>query len=480
MNTDRVCEGLCRFVSFCASQAWLRQKAALSGHVEKPSVEKRRRLRLVLPLFPAWDSIRRWPRSLVRLNLATTDDRNAWNLCVEIFWASILGVAAAFNAAFAVRLGAQTAHVGLLSSLPALLAVLISIPAGRFLERRARRQVWVLGSLFLHRLGFLLVILVPWLPGVVNKGAALVALLVAIGAPAHFFSVGFNAMLADVIPERRRAAVFATRNIINTGILSVGMLLAGQWLDRVTFPINYQVMYGVGFLASILSSFYLIRIQVPDASVMERKTGTARSLKIRWRALHEIARAEPGFVRIVVNTLFYSLGAWAATPLYILYFVRELGAGEAWIGLHGMVANVAAIAGYALWRRLIELWGESRSLRLTVMGAGLYPLLIGLVPHLTPILFVAGLNGLIVPGVNLSHFTTLLKVCPEDRRPSFIGFYTTVMNVGAFVAPLAGVALADCFGLAPTLVGCGLFWLLGALSFRVWSVRVPDTVMDEP
>ena len=41
---------------------------------------------------------------------------------------------------------------------------------------------------------------------------------------------------------------------------------------------------------------------------------------------------------------------------------------------------------------------------------------------------------------------------------------------------LLGVALADRFGLGATLIGCGLFWLLGATSFWLWPVRVPDTV----
>jgi MFS family permease len=188
-------------------------------------------------------------------------------------------------------------------------------------------------------------------------------------------------------------------------------------------------------------------------------------------------RDQGDFVRIIVDTLLYGLGAWTAAPLYILYFVRELDATDAWIGLHGTVANVSAIAGYALWRRLVERWGESKTLKRTVMGAGLYPLLVGLSPALTPILFAAGLNGLITPGVNLSHFNTLLKICPADRRPSFIGLYTTVMNAGAFLCPLIGVALADRFGLAPTMIGCGVFWLLGALSFRIWPIRVADTEM---
>jgi MFS family permease len=436
-----------------------------------PSTSRRcQNLRLV------WEAIRHWPTCLLRVSLATTDDRNAWNLCVEIFWASILGTAAAFNAAFAVRLGAENSHIGLLNSLPACVAILVSIPAGRFLEGCRRRQAWVLGSLFVHRLGYVLVALLPWFPlGDFNQGAALVVLLVAMSVSVNFFGVGFSSMLADVIPERRRAAVFAARNIINTGMLSAGMLLAGQWLNHIAFPLNYQAMYLIGFAASMISMVYLLKVQTPKTPVAAQRLHVARPLKVLWQTLRQAVHEQGDFVRIVTNTLLYGLGAWTAAPLYILYFVRQLDASDAWIGLHGTVANVSAIVGYAIWRRLVERWGESRTLKRTVMGAGLYPLLVGLSPALTPILFAAGLNGLIVPGVTLSHFNTLLKVCPQDRRPSFIGLYTTVMNAGAFVCPLIGVALANRFGLAPTLVGCGVFWLLGALSFRLWPIRVADT-----
>ena len=69
---------------------------------------------------------------LLRLNLDNQDDRNALFLVVEVFFAAVLGAAATFNAAFALRLGATNEDIGLLTSLPALLAVVISIPAGRF------------------------------------------------------------------------------------------------------------------------------------------------------------------------------------------------------------------------------------------------------------------------------------------------------------------------------------------------------------
>jgi Na+/melibiose symporter-like transporter len=336
----------------------------------------------------------------------------------------------------------------------------------------------VLGSLAMHRAGYALIALMPWLPTAgLNLGAVVVALLIAMSIPVHFFGVGFNSMLADVIPEQRRAAVFATRNIIGSGMASLGVFLAGQWLDHIAFPLNYQVMFMVGFLTSMLSLYYLLKIQVPDSPLAPPAVRLTRPLLDQWQTLRQAMHDNSEFVRITVDTLLYGLGAWTASPLYILYFVRALGASDAWIGLHGTIANVSAITGYALWRWLMGRWGESKTLKRTVLGAGLYPLFVGLSPVLTPILFAAGLNGLIAPGINLSHFNTFLKVCPEARRPSYIGLYTTIMNAGAFICPLLGVVLAEWFGLAPTLIGCGLFWLLGATAFRIWPVRVADTEM---
>jgi predicted MFS family arabinose efflux permease len=71
------------------------------------------------------------------------DKLNAWYLVVEIFWASMLAAAVTFNSAFALHLGATNPQVGWLTSLPALVAVIVSIPAGRFLQQRIRRKSWI-------------------------------------------------------------------------------------------------------------------------------------------------------------------------------------------------------------------------------------------------------------------------------------------------------------------------------------------------
>ena len=70
----------------------------------------------------------------------------------------------------------------------------------------------------------------------------------------------------------------------------------------------------------------------------------------------------------------------------------------------------------------------------------------------------------------------LLKVCPDDNRPLYIGIYSTIMNIGAFIMPLVGVYLSGFVGFAPILVAGGVMSVLGSSSF-IWNhLHTPDSM----
>jgi MFS family permease len=405
-------------------------------------------------------------------------ERNIWYLYIEIFWAATLSAAAAFNAAFAVRLGASNAMIGWLSSIPSLLAVVLLVPAARFLESKANRGPWIWGSLFVARLGYALVALLPWLFSD-RQAQALIWLLIAISVPSTFFSAGFTPLLADVIPERDRARVFANRNIILSATVAVLTFVAGKWLEattgsgRAAFPVSYQVMYAIGFIASMVSMAYLLKIEVPESSIVQRKLPKMRP-RLGFAQLKTMLTENRDFVVMILNTLVFDLGAWIVGPLYILFFVRELGATDGWIGLNSTLANAGVIAGYTLWRRWIRRLGYNRALRLSVPLAASYAFLVSLFPNLPVILVWGVLINLINPGVNLSHFNILLKLCPNDRRASYIAFYSALMNAGAFVGPMVGVALAEVWGIRSVLLVGGGIRLLGAMLFNVFRLDVQE------
>jgi Na+/melibiose symporter-like transporter len=409
-----------------------------------------------------------------RIDLNNPHDRNAWYLVMEIFWASMVVAAATFNAAFAIRLGSSNASVGLLTSLPALLAVIISIPAGRFLKSRRNNKPWLLGALGIHRAGYVLVALLPWLPIQGDLlGGMVVGLLILMTAPVHLFNVGFIPMLGQVIPEERRAAVFTARNVIFNATLALCTFGFGMWLANVAFPFNYQMLYLFGFVTSLLSMYFLIKVEVPDKTIVPvpaaMRTGK-KSLIGQAKLFSQALQKHPQFMRISVNTFLHGSGLWAATPLYVLYYVRVLDAKDDWLGLLGTVTSIATIGGWMLWRNLMGRWGETVTLKRTIVLLGLFPVAVGLTGSLWPILILAGINGLFVPGVNLSHINTLLKVMPAEDREEYTGIYMTCANLGLFIFPLLGVAAANSFGLGPTLVACGILSIAGSMSFWWWPV----------
>ncbi len=302
-------------------------------------------------LLPAIDGIGAVVRLILRGPRPRDQvERNIWYLYLEILWAGLLSAAATFNATFAVRLGASNAMIGWLSSIPALLAVILLIPAARFLETQTRRTPWVWGSLLIARLGYGLIIILPWLIPAAHRAPALVYLLIAISVPTTFFSAGFTPLLADVIPERDRARVLANRNIIVSAVVAVLTFLAGKWLEAgnqirwATFPLNYQLLYLLGFAGSMVSTVYLFKMQVPPSKVIERNKDAAPP-GMSPALIRTLFAENRDFAIMIVNTLVFSLGAWLVAPLYVLFFVNELGASDGWIGLNSTLAAPGAQMG---------------------------------------------------------------------------------------------------------------------------------------
>jgi Na+/melibiose symporter-like transporter len=360
------------------------------------------------------------------------------------------------------------------------LAVILLIPTARFLEARSNRTPWLWGSLLIARLGYAVVAVLPWLVPAMHQATSLVWLLIAISIPSTFFSAGFTPLLADIIPERTRARVFANRNIILGATVAPLTYLAGRWLEAgnaiswATFPLNYQILYFIGFAASMISTAFLFKIKVPPSRIVEHKP-REKGNRLSWRQLKAMFGEKRDFGIIIINTLVFGAGEWLVGPLYILFFVNELGASDGWIGLNSTLANIGAIIGYALWQRWIQKLGYQRTLLITVPMAASYALLVSLFPNLTAILVWGVWINLINPGVNLSHFNILLKLCPDERRASYIAVYSVVMNAGAFVGPMIGVALAQMWTIRTLLlVGSGIR-LCGAILFHIFRFNLQDT-----
>jgi MFS family permease len=410
--------------------------------------------------------------SAITVDSIKVQERNFRLLYLETFLGSSLGIAQAFAGAFAIRLGASNTAIGLLSSIPSLLVILVSIPIGRFMHKTQRKLFWALAGITIQRLGYILLAASPWV-NITSQSASIfyVGLTVLLFVPLQYFSIGSVGMLIDLIPINRRAGFFTIRNMITSLVSIAGVFLAGQWLSHHTFPGNYQLVFIFFGILSFSDLFVWLSIKFPPKDIEPlNTTSTKLSLYNHIKELVKVIKNQPTFARLILNCLLLNLGVWAVSPLYVLNSVRRLQASDAWVGLSGTVVNACGLVGLWIARRLVERWGDSLATRRTVLVFGITPILIGLTNSLNLILIYMGLMNLLNFSFCLAVNNLYLKVLPKDNREDGVAIYNTIINTGAFIFPLIGVACAGQFGIAPTIVGCGILTAIGSLSFWVWRI----------
>ena len=126
-------------------------------------------------------------------------------------------------------------------------------------------------------------------------------------------------------------------------------------------------------MGGALSIFLVTRLELPVRHVtaphpQERKAGLLRDV------IH-MMRQNPMFLRITTNTFLLSFGAWLVGPLYIILYVKQLGASDGWLGILNTLAYIGVIIGYWLWRRIIRRIGETRALLIALPLVTTFPVL---------------------------------------------------------------------------------------------------------
>ena len=400
----------------------------------------------------------------------TVEGQNAWRLYNEaIWWGVMTGVAGTFLGVYAVRLGASAQLMGLLTALPALVTSLWSIPAGRIVERQRRRVPIILTAAALQRGGYLLVALMP-LATFLRQADTLVLLAALVTLPTVLFNVAFTSLLAEVVPPDKRANVVSLRNMLLTLVSTATSLIGGRVLDLIQFPYNYQILFAIAAVASLLSLPHLRRLQVAEFSPSLPPPGRDRFLN-RLRATVQSLNQQGDFWRFAVGTFVFYWGLYLPIPLYNLYRVRELGASDGWIGLLSVAFNLSSLLPFVLWGRMANKRGNRWVMLVSTAGLSLYPTLNGLSPRVEPLLLASLWGGFFSPGFNIAAFNALLENTPADRRPSYVGIHTTLVNVAAFLAPLLGSALSENWGTRAILVASGGVRLLGVFALLLLVPR---------
>lgn len=381
-----------------------------------------------------------------------------------------LNLAVPFMGIFAVKMGASDLQVGLLSAGPALVSLVSMIPGGRFVDRQPRKRNVVSRFIFLHRLFYLGIALLPFFTA--DRRAWLLVFAVGImNIPGSIATIGWQAFISRVVPINRRADAFATRNRLMNLAGTAVVVVAGRLIDIMGSPVGYQVMFACAFLLSLGEIWVLRRIDESPAAPSPEPGAVlpASGRRLGFSGAVREMLSEKRFVRYALISMVFYLCWQTPWPLFTLYQVKVLGANNTWVSLLSLTNTGGALLGYGFWARKINQYGNLRTLFLSSVGIFIVPVAYALSKSLPTVAGFNLLTGAIFSGVNLALFNQLLEVTPEKDKATYIAYYTTAVNASAILAPMLGVFLLNVFGYFWAFMVCGFLRLSASFLFLLVS-----------
>ena len=404
----------------------------------------------------------------------TPTDRNLFYMCVEIIPAGIATGMIGFNAPFVLKLGGSSTLISLMLSLPALMAIIFSVPFGAFMERQTNRKPYIVGALALARALFVLMGLVPWVLPREAQPYAIVGLAVLQAIPVALFNAGWLSLMADACPPDRRSAFFSMRWLLIAFSWGISSFLSGLWLEYAPFPLNYQVLNFAGFVAAQYSTYLVSRPIYPTYKVenkRQKEAGEKFDVGATVQGFRAFAHSHKPFVNLNIATLITFIGVWGSAPLLTLYFVKTLKLSEGWLGMNGLLAQVGTAIGAFVGAQIIRRTSSTWVLKRILVVFWLYPLLIVLIPNPTAIWVLSFLGIALDPVMNVTLLNALYDLIPEQRRSSWMSSHMALMNVGAMLAPLITVQVANTLTVQLALVACAVVRLIGVGLFFGLALR---------
>jgi MFS family permease len=365
-----------------------------------------------------------------------------------------------------VVLDASTFEVALLTVVEFLPWLIVSLPAGVWVDRVRRRPVLVAADV-----GRALAL--AWVPLGAALGVLSVWQLYAVGFVAGsltvFFDVGYQSYVPSLVGRDRlvdgNSKLEFTRSAAQIG----GPGLGGALITALSAP--YAIL--VDAASFVVSALLLGTIRRAEPAPEPPTTRMRAELLSGLRLVLGDPRTRALVYYVATSTFCNGL----LFSVVLVFAVRSLGLTAGLIGLVLALSNVGSLIGAACVGPVGRRLGVGRTLIVAGLASGAPLLLVALAPRAFPVPFLVG--GLLLYGLGVILYNvTAISLIQSITPPHLLGRANASrrflvwgpLPIGSLVGGLLGTAL----GLRPTI----LIAAVGSTLAVLWLMRRPLRTID--
>ncbi len=369
-----------------------------------------------------------------------TEKANFQHMVGDIAWYGLaLASLSRFLSVFAIRVGATPMELGLISSLPPLVVLFSSMLGAWWMRRYEDKTASLLWPGLIMRLPFLLPAFAPLLPLHLQP----LWLIVSVTVPAVTQGVAgviFTVLVRQGIRDANMTPLLGQRSVVMNVTIAVAAIAFGVWLELVPFPINYQAMFVLSFLLTLVSAWHIQQLKPLEpppqtalpATVTQPQPAVGSS---PWRSQR--------FLMVVLVIMLSHIAFTSITSITPLRLVDDLGANEGFMALSAL-SELAAGAVISLFANRLVLWlGNRGVIGLSMVFTGVGALILAVVGNLPLTLIGTALSGAAWTAATIGVFGFFIEATPYDEVTSYSTAYQQAVGLALFIGPMLGSGLVQ-------------------------------------
>ncbi len=251
-------------------------------------------------------------------------------------------------------------------------------------------------------------------------------------------AVGWQDMIAKIIPVEKRGRFYGITNFIGNGTGILGSLAVPFVLNKFSFPLGYVFFFTATAVLFFLSWMFLSLTREP--AVPSNKPPVSQ--RDYLRSLPGVLGRDRNFRMYLLSQVIFCLSSMA-TGFLVVYSVQTWNLPDSEAGSFMVALQIGLTLANLFFGFLADRKGHKLTLEICLLLSVLSLILAVIAPSplwFFPILFF---RGAVMAGTLISSISIVYEFTDAENRPTYIGLANTIPGVPETIAPLIGGWLAS-------------------------------------
>ena len=350
-----------------------------------------------------------------------------------VAYSIMTGAGESFISPFVIKLGASAFQIGLLSSVGNLVSSLSQVISTDVIDSLKKRKLVLLRGVLIQSIIWVFLILNALFWRSVNLTILLFSIYAFSGS---FAAPAWYSIMGDLVDKSKRGVFFGMRNRITGFTAFASTLAAGFILNKfssVNTLLGFSFLFGVAFVARLVSYYYLSKMYEPENSVGRE----------HYFSLYQFVR-KMRFNNFGIFVL-YLASMWGAisiaSPYFTPYLLSELKFDYSTFIIIAASFTMVFFSVMSYWGKLSDTIGNKRIFTITSYLLPLYPLLWLFSKSVPYLVFVNMFGGFVSAGFELTTSNYIYDAITPQKRARCVSYANFFKGIAIFFGTMLGAFL---------------------------------------